>query len=186
MISVSPGQLGNVIAGLVRDALVNAAPINRLDNVLVAQARRRIDNSGDSEIRYQPLKDIGSERSRDPGAKPLRDTSVHIYDRLGGGVAVTSTHDVRFFLRGPLLAYWHHVGYRTKGPNFSPLTRAAARTHRKGMDPRIEGLVPGVDYFMAWGGVTGPARPIYRVAPEDREEIVDAIVRAVRVALQAA
>ena len=186
MISVSPDSLGEVIGGLIRDALVNAAPIDRIDNLMVAQARRRIDNSGDSEIRYKPLKQIGSERSQDPSAKPLRDTSVHIYDRLGGGIASTSNDEVRFFLRGPLLAYWHHVGYRTKGPNFIPLTRAAARTHRKGMDPRIEGLVPGVDYFMAWGGVTGPARPIYRVAPEDREEIVDAIIRAVRVALQAA
>jgi hypothetical protein len=179
-----PGHLGPVLEDRLAEWLIDADPADRLDQVLVGQAKGRIDNSGDSEITYKGLwADTAHTRSGKPhyrvGGKPLIDTRTTIYDRLNGDFAVF-TDALEFFLRGTLHALFHNDGFTTKGPNFIPFTLRARRIHRKGQDPALEGLEEGEDYIMAWAGVTVPARPIFRFAPEDREEIVFSVRLAVR------
>ena len=155
-----------------------------LDKILVEQAKRRIDNGGDSQIRYRRLwaNRFRSRKGRShfrQGGKPLLDTRQHIYNTLNG-TRTRQGNTILYTLRGSLAAVFHHNGFKTKGPNFIPLTLHARRTHRKGNDPRLEGLVKDVDYIMAWKGVDVPARPIFRIAPEDRRQIIRTIQVALR------
>lgn len=181
-ITITTSQIGRHVAAKVEQWLVDAPPADRLDQVLVAQSKRRIDNSGDSEIEYadlNPPRRLSGKPHFRQGGKPLIDTRRHVYDRLNG-VMTQLRRALHFHLRGTLVAFYQHTGFSTSGPNFIPLTLHARRIHRKGVDPRLEGLVLGEDYIMAWGGVTVPARPIFRFAPEDIEEIISSI----RLALQ--
>ncbi len=155
-----------------------------IEQLLVNQAKRRIDRGGDSEVRYKRLwadsfRSRQGGRSFRRGGKPLLDTRQHVYNTLNGTRTRTS-QAIIYHLRGSLAALFHHKGFTTKGPNYIPLTLRGRREHRKGADPRDEGLVQSVDYIMAWRGVSVPARPIYRHAPEDRREIISTIRIALR------
>jgi phage gpG-like protein len=69
-------------------------------------------------------------------------------------------------------AKWHQTGFKTKGPNFIPLSLKAKREHERGVNPAHEGLEYGVDYVMAWRGVKVPARPMIDYAdPVNKLEI---------------
>ena len=147
--------------------------------MIVEQAKRRIDHGGDSQVRYKPLwadtfRSHSGGTSYRAGGKPLLDTRQHVYNTLNAETHKTST-GMEIRLRGSLAAVFHHNGFKTNGPNFIPLTRRAVRDHRPGADPRHEGLVRGVDYIMMWKGVTVPARPIFRLAPEDKRDIIKTV-----------
>lgn len=179
---IKASQLGRRITA----ELLQRVERSGLELVLVAQAKRRIDNSGDSEEKYPILwattSGLPSYRA---GGRPLRDTGVNIYQRLSGAKYI-GFGQATFFLRGPQIAAWHQgtkgqpIAFRTEGPNFIPLTRRAVRLHRPGMDPKAEGLRPGVDYIMAWRGVEVKRRPIYNMPPEDRDEITQATAAAIQ------
>lgn len=214
-------------------AIKRAIAGSGIEQVMLAAAKRRIDKSGDSQIRYPPLADLSgmarafwqtenqrrfrllfggrqlarqfgrvtSGKMTDPltgkklqkmppvgvsfraGGTPLLDTRQHIYNALHARKR-QSAGRVTFLVQSggptPLVAVYHHHGYKTKGPNFVPLSLKARRTHRTGANPRSEGLVPGVDYVMFWRGVKVPARPIVRFPPEDRREVVEALKAALR------
>lgn len=169
--SVSVSQLGSTVAGDIRDRMGDV----RLDQILVAQARRRMTNGGDSDHRYPDLWDHPD--SFRAGGQPLLDTGVTAASLNGeterDGDTLSAT------LRGPLHAVYHQHGFTTKGPNFIALTLKARRTHIKGRNPKEEGLVRGKDYIMAWQGVTVPQRKIFNLPEEDRSEIVATVTEAV-------
>lgn len=96
----------------------------RLDRLLVVQAKRRMDNGGDSTHRYLDLWD--HPKSFRKGGQPLLDTRTSIYDRLDSRQVVRG-RSLTLMLVGPLIALFHQNGYTTKGPNFIPLTLKARR-----------------------------------------------------------
>lgn len=196
----SPGSAG---AQIQRELLarLRAAPVGVR---LVAQAKDRIRNSGDSEVTYPDLwassYEGGSFRA---GGTPLRDTGG-IYASLDFETKAV-TNGQRWALTSPLKhAIFQHFGFETKGPNFIPLTKKARRNWTK-LRPlkrayseavrrrdwvgarRIEkeleqthGLVEGETYIMAWGGVKVPPRPIFNLPPENRAEIKATIRRSLK------
>src|SRR5688572_4172450 len=125
MANVPARQLGMVIKQALLKRLGNA----RLDQVLVAQAKRRIEQGGDSTEHYPDLwasrhtfvRDKRDARGRRltkdqkrlenvlltrhyrQGGKPMFDTGTHIYQRLSGQTTVGSDELVAA-LRGPILA----------------------------------------------------------------------------------
>ena len=161
----TPHQIANVALAEMQKVLSEA----RLDELVLSQCKRRMDQGGDSEITYPRLWADGVNSYRS-GGQPLLDTRQNIYNRLNASQEVEG-RGVTVTVRSSLVGVFHHFGFKTKGPNFIPLSLRARRLHLKGNDPANEGLVRGVDYIMAWRGVTVPPRPIFRVAPEDMDEI---------------
>lgn len=119
-IRATPQNLGRRLKSEITRRLCEA----RLDQLLVSQAKRRMDNGGDSTHHYPEVWDHPKSFRR--GGQPLLDTRTHIYNRLTSRCEVSGTI-VRLILVGPLLALWHQEGFTTKGPNFIPLTRKARR-----------------------------------------------------------
>ena len=158
----------------VRDEIRRRLASPALGSVLVSNAERRISDGGDTEHRYPEL--WGDARSYRAGQQPLLDTASmaaslraeYAPSPNGGTWALAVPENQKH-------AIFHQSGFSTKGPNFIPLTRPAGRTHRKGRNPEDEGLVEGVDYIMAWGGVSAPQRKIFNWPDEDRAEFEDGL-----------
>lgn len=167
--SVNVARLGQT----VERELISRLQRSRLGDVLVSQAVRRIKSRGDSEHKYPDLWSTGKQgkgESYRAGGDPLQDTGP-LMASLTAKTEPTE-RGVKLTLMSPLKhAQYQQRGFTTEGPNFIPLTRKAARTHRKGQDPKDEGLEEGVDYIMAWNGVTVPQRKIYNMPPEDAAEL---------------
>lgn len=184
--SVKMSQLGSVAAEEIRKRLPSAG----LGALIVAQAKRRMRAGGDSQHRYLDLWDPPFPARRRAGEQPLLDTARGLQS-LNSKVESTA-RGVKVMLRGLLYLVYHQHGFKTKGPNFIPLTNKAVVTHRKGANPRDEGLVSvqeweaagkpanqPPDYFMAWKGVKVPQRMIHNMPPEDRAEVRFAISDAI-------
>ena len=165
-------QARKILAGRLASA--------RIDNVLVSQAKRRIEQSGDSQHRYPQLwvdrVGITSYRS---GGKPLWDTATHIYNRISGVTRTRGVGQIRFMLRSSLIGAYHQAGFKTKGPNYIPLTRRAARASGS-KSAKARGYRFGEDYIMAWRGVTVPQRKLFNLPPENQTELRDSVARALR------
>lgn len=173
MPTITISQLGKAAAARAIERLA----ASRLDEVLVSQAKRRIHAGGDSEHQYPGLWD--NSKSFRSGGSPLLDTATHILNALSGARDRTS-NGVNFQLVGPLLAFYHQHGFETSGPNFIPLTIKARRVHVAGVNPDDEDLVEGVDYVIAWAGVTVPQRKIFNLPPEDVAEFAESVNDALR------
>lgn len=91
------------------------------------------------------------------GGQPLRDTG-NLYRSLSA-TGSANGGNLRLTMSGMRYGLYQDRGFRTKGPNYIPLTRKGVRQHGTGNNPRAEGLVGGRDYLMAWKGVTVPSRP---------------------------
>jgi len=89
--------------------------------------------------------------------QPLRDTGEML--RSMGGQARLNGDKISLVLSGVKHALYQDRGFRTKGPNYIPLTRKGKRGHATGANPNAEGLKRGKDFKMAWKGVTVPSRP---------------------------
>lgn len=173
-VNVRPSRLGRAIKAEVTKRLQEAAPA--LAQILVAQAKRRISSGGDSTHRYPDL--WPNPKSYRAGGQPLRNTGQLMNGLTGQAMNVGE--GIRLRLKSAHIhAQYHQHGYKTKGPNFIPLTRKAARKHVKGRNPKDEGLKAGTDYIMAWGGVTVPQRKIFNMPPEDMAELQEAAKQAV-------
>ena len=171
MASVPFSRVGSAVVREVSERLPRA----QIHLILVAQARRRMANGGDTDFRYPELWDHpGSYRQ---GGQPLLDTGLLAASL--NGTTEERPGGLRATLQGPVHAVYHQNGFTTKGPNFIPLTLKAKRTHRRGANPRDEGLEEGKDYIMAWNGVTVPQRKIYNMPPENRAEIVESLQMAI-------
>lgn len=167
------GDLGQAVSSEI------ARRIEGLDvgALLVTQAKRRISSGGDASVQYPDLWDHPKSYRR--GGQPLRDTgrlqNSLFSEQSSDGETVTAT-----LKSGVSYAKSQQEGFKTKGPNFIPLTRKAKRNHRPGGNPADEGLVRGEDYIIAWNGVDVPARPIFNMDPLSVNEIVESIKIAAR------
>lgn len=157
----------------IKAAVLRKIAAARLDQILVAAAKRNLDEGVDADGKaLKVLQDVKGEwtdqhgvkrtttRWRGAGDQPMLDTRTNVYNRLSG-VTRRRINRVELVLRGPLLAAYHLEGFETEGPNFIPLTLAAKRRHKKGSDPATEGLIEGRDYVMAWNGVSVPSRRFF-------------------------
>lgn len=112
------------------------------------------------------------------GGQPLMDTRTHIHNRISAKTVLGNYGtELKLVLTIPEIAAYHLRGFKTKGPNFIPLTRAAMRRHQRGANPETEGLVQGWDYKIAMKGVTVPARPFFSL---DSEWMINDIVWAIQ------
>jgi phage gpG-like protein len=119
-------------------------------------------------------------------AEELSRTSNPSYRKGGNPLQDTGALQASFFYRvtptdggfniaiGSPLEYapFHQAGFKSSGPNYIPLSIKGAKKP-KGADPDAMGLLPGVDYVMAWRGVTVPPRPMVRFTQQDRRDIAE-------------
>ncbi len=174
------GRLAGEMKRRVRDGVAGA----HVHEILVAQAHARMDDGGDSEHTYPDLwNHPGSIRA---GGQPLKDNQGRgpgrpgLYSALSGETELIRDTIVAT-LTAPLYGIYHQHGFKTKGPNYIPLTLKGRRDHTPGRNPADEGLEPWDDetktgdYLMAWGGVTVPQRKIFNLPPENREDILTTI-----------
>lgn len=110
------------------------------------------------------------------GGKPLVDTGAgqasityRVLPPAGGSVLIEIGSPLQYL-------QYQQEGFKTQGPNFIPLS-LKAKKHQTGANPRDEGLIPGVDYVIAWGGVTVPARPIVRFTKANLAELAGTLAR---------
>lgn len=125
----------------------------------------------------QPSKPVpDSQVLRKPSDQPLRATGD-----LQRSFEIPESHieEGRLVLSiasASAIASFHQEGFSTTGPNYIPITRKGRLLHRPGANPKDEGLVQGVDYIIAFNGVTVPARPMIDYGdPVNLQEIRDTI-----------
>jgi phage gpG-like protein len=151
-----------------------------LQDTLRGQAVRRIKNKGDSTHQYPELwanKIPGHYRS---GGNPLQGESTGgLMSSLKARVTTSANKITMRLTDGVGYGVYHQKGFKTKGPNYIPITSRGKKRHQKGNDPTKEGLVKGKDYFIAWNGVTVPQRKIFNLPPEDVQELKRAIGDAI-------
>ena len=149
-----------------------------LRQVLVSNAKRRIDNSGDSTHKYPDL--WNHPKSYRKGGLPLRDTSA-LYNGLHGRSSHGGGNRISLFLLDAVgYGIKHQEGFEMDGPVPIALSRKAARLMKKGGIKDLEdtNLKEGKDYIVAWNGVKVPQRKIFNMPPEDRKELGAALVTA--------
>jgi len=110
------------------------------------KATSRVEASGNTSYRK------GGQQLRDTGK--LFASLADAHDSEGDGV--------RIELTGLFYGAFMQEGFETDGPNFIPLTKKASQKEA-GAKPEDVGLVPGIDYVMAWQGVEVPQRDIFRL-----------------------
>ena len=174
MPTVELSKLGSEVARISRGLIARSRP----DQILVGQAKRRMAAGGESEHKYPELWEPKKAKSYRTGGQPLLDNGM-LRNSLSG-FSIETSEGVRSWLIGPLVAKYHQEGFSTEGPNYIPLTLKGRRDHTNGENPEDEGLVDGVDYIIAWNGVTVPQRKIFNLPPEDVEEIAESIRFALR------
>jgi hypothetical protein len=169
-------ELGEAHTGLFKS--INA--FKKASNKKALSAIRRIGKS-EKRLAQSSALAVAAESYR-KGGKPLRDIGflmtsfftkyAFVFEAEGAAIIVVASNAI--------YAGWQHSGFKTKGPNFIPLTRKARRHHVLHHNPTAEGLEQGVDYIMAWKGVDVPARPIIDYAdPVNRKQIGDVIRRSI-------
>lgn len=171
MATIKIKNLGGAIQSEVVERLRSAG----LEQVLVSNAKRRIEDGGDSEFKYPDLWAHPKSFRFTTGGQPLKDTGQHVLNTLFGVTQHRDDTTIRLTLMGSKIASMHQTGFKTKGPNFIPLSRKAQITHVNGANPEDEGLVLGEDYIIAWKGVTVPQRKIFNMPPEDIDDLTIAI-----------
>lgn len=92
------------------------------------------------------------------GGKPLQDTG-NLIGSVGATARSVNRNRLSIVLSGPRYGLYQDRGFKTKGPNYIPLTMKGRRGHATGANPNAEGLERGKDFRMAWKGVTVPSRP---------------------------
>lgn len=159
--------------GGIPGGLAGALTVEQLE-----QVDQAFEDSGQPSKKWPALKQIpGGFRK---GGKPLLGLTGQTR-ALYHAVESTVTGDtvISRIASGSITALYHHFGFQTAGPNYIPLTRKGARLHKTGANPEEEGLVRGVDFIMAFKGVTVPPRPqIDYDDPVNRKRIKEVIIDA--------
>lgn len=115
------------------------------------------------------------------GGQALRDNGQLMGSFYSKPRQIFDTYAVVTLESSAFYAAYHQNGFKTKGPNFIPLTTEARTLHSLGADPEKEGLQEGIDYIMAWHGVTVPARPMIDYDdPANLAQIKQALTNAAR------
>ena len=194
---VTPRRIGVT----VKRAIVAALKSTDLSVILLSQAIRRVEGGGDSTHRYPPLaadKMPGHWRQRSPeqvakGEGFLQDTGK-LLNGLTSKQTVSGDTIRVSVLTDELYPVYHQHGFKTKGPNFIPLTQDAkdrypefaaitARGKEFEKEAEAKGFFrsgPKRNYFMAWRGVTVPQRKIVNMAPENVAEFQGVISDIIR------
>lgn len=164
----------------VRKALRDPQVLQGIATVASAWMQDHIDENvgrgaGGVTVSHKPLKTLTSRywtpkglkvaNSYRNGGQPLRNTGK--LQRSLSATGKSNGNNVRLTLRGLRYGLYQDRGFKTKGPNFIPMTLKGARQHGTGNDPNTEGLTKGEDYLMAWRGVTVPSRPFILPTRDD-------------------
>lgn len=160
--------------------------------VAVGWMRRHIEDGRGVDGEFQPIKELFGRKPTRKGMKerpgyrnggqPLRDTGALVRSlraRASGGSG-SSTITVSGLERG----IFHDKGFSTKGPNFIPLTRRAARSHASGSALVPGKLTKGWDFLIAENGVTVPARPFIQPTKDDLQELAASVYLALKAQLE--
>lgn len=183
----SRGRIASEIGKVIADRIEAA----RLDQVLVANARRRIRNSGDSEIRYETLWMTRNNLGYRAGGVPLRDTGILMNSITGR--TTRQDNDIALSLVDSTpgsYAILQNDGFTNPPPIVIPLTRRATRMVPARSPHDLDSLVPRLlnagmiegpldDFIISLTETTVPARPIARMPPEDVQSMTRALVRAI-------
>jgi len=166
------------------------------NRVLVANAKRRIRNGGDSEIKYPELwasrKQVGYRKA----GRPLRDTG-RLMNSLSSDSSRTGDEVTWALLDGTGYGVKHQYGFTNRGPVAIPLNRRAARIIPKESphDPELLVLqtlkrAPTLkeaqrhprkyDFYVMEHDTIVPPRPIFNTPPEDIRVATKTIARAIR------
>jgi phage gpG-like protein len=177
-------------AAIKRSLSSRAAP-----QVLASNARKRIREGGDSEIKYQELWAVRHGVGYRKNGNPLQDTGALMRGLSGttksGGDTITWT-----LLDGVGYGVKHQHGFTNQAPIAVPISKAAKRRipsesphdidqlKNEGLrqaksigDARIES--DEYDFYVIWEDAKVPARPIFRLPPEDVKAITGTILRSV-------
>lgn len=112
------------------------------------------------------------------GGQPLRDTG-----KLAGSLSATGQFTggkIVLTMRGRKYGLYQDRGFRTKGPNYIPISLKGRRGHGTGNNPNAEGLKRGKDFIMRWKGVTVPARPFILPTRDDMRTLGKSIYLGLR------
>ena len=168
-------NLGNIIKKKANDALVDGNP---LGSILRGQAVARIEAGRDSTHTYPDLWVNKIPNHYRAGSKPLQGNGGLMAGLHSETVARSNGITVTL-LDGSGYGVYHQHGFKTKGPNYIPMSAKGAKRHINGRNPEDEGLVEGKDYIIAWNGVDVPQRKIFNMPPENRQELANAVVDAI-------
>jgi phage gpG-like protein len=164
--------------------------------VLVANAKKRIRNSGDSEIKYPELWASRNEVGYRKGGKPLRDTG-RLMNSLSNDTRINRDGVEWILLDGVGYGVKHQEGFTNLGPVAVALNRKASRIipSESPHDPDVleqqdlrraptlkeAKLHPRkYDFYVLQNDTNVPARPIFNTPPEDTVSAVKIISRAIR------
>tara|TARA_R100001126_G_C4814672_1_gene143652 strand:- start:50 stop:607 length:558 start_codon:yes stop_codon:yes gene_type:complete len=178
-VSISARDLPGVKKIVKKKIVKSLAEGNALGNVLRSQAVARMKAGRDSTHTYPDLWANEVPGHYRAGGQPLQNTgrlmaALHSStETRSGGVSVS-------LLDGTGYGVYHQSGFKTDGPNYIPLSLKGARQHVNGRNPEEEGLVEGKDYIIAWNGVDVPQRKIYNMPPENKKELGEAVVNAIK------
>lgn len=133
----------------------------------IVTTRRRIRKNVFMVIRRKKLETeyLVETTSFRAGGQPLRDTG-DLARSLGATATSTGTR-IRLGMLGNRYGLYQDRGFKTKGPNYIPLTKRGKRGHGTGQNPIAEGLTRNKDFKMAWKGVTVPSRPFILPTRDD-------------------
>ena len=129
-------NLGKIIKKKAEKALANGNP---LGVTLRSQAVARIKAGRDSTHTYPELwanKVPGHYRA---GGRPLQNNG-HLMAGLHSETVMRSNGISVTLKDGSGYGVYHQNGFKTKGPNYIPLSLKGARRHVKGRNPEEEGL----------------------------------------------
>jgi hypothetical protein len=116
------------------------------------------------------------------GGHPLRDTGDLFRSLHADGITVGET--IRIKMGGNKYGLYQDRGFKTKGPNYIPLTMKGKRGHGTGNNPNKENLSRGKDFMMAWKGVTVPARPFILPTRDDLRTLGVSIYLGLKILLK--
>ena len=169
-------NLGKIVKKKAEKALANGNP---LGVTLRSQAVARIKAGRDSTHTYPELWANEVPGHYRAGGRPLQNNG-HLMAGLHSETVARSNGVSVTLLDGSGYGVYHQSGFKTKGPNYIPLSLKGARRHVKGRNPEEEGLVEGKDYIIAWKGVDVPQRKIFNMPPENRQELGETVVNAIK------
>lgn len=128
IIKGTPGDLPRKLTAAIVKRIADA----RIGVTVVQQAKRRMTRGGDSTHTYADL--WNHPKSMRRGGQPLLDTKTTIYAHLNSS-QIVRPRSIQVSLRSggpnPKVALYHQHGFKTKGPNFIPLTAKAKRNASK-------------------------------------------------------
>jgi len=181
-----------IVADRIREALKSPAVVDGLAYLTVEQRRRHIRDGEGRDGQFEPIKPLEgrwkdsrgrwhTKQGYRNGGKPLRDTGWLMNSQ--GADGSVQGESIVLTLKGAHYGAYQNAGFTTKGPNFIPLTRKAARAGSAGAAGAAGGF-RGRDFIIARRGVTVPARNFIEPTSADFHAFGRNIYTGLRLALK--